>query len=183
MTAHSLTRRESLSLGIATLAGVGMASDADNGRRPLRTDFLFEMHADLDPPQELGRTPYGERKIYNVRQGQFSGPRMRGKILPGGADWLITRNDDSSALDVRITFQTDDDALIYVTYRGIVHLPSAAQAKWEAGESLQWPDYYFRVAPFFETSADEYLWLNNLIAIGVGEFTSNRVEYTVYAVK
>jgi hypothetical protein len=152
-------------------------------KRPLHTVFLLGMHADLDPPQELGRTPYGQRKIYNVRGGRFDGPRLRGKILPGGGEWLIQRNDDTSVLDVRVTFQTDDGALIYVDYRGLVYLPPAALAKWEAGKSMQWSEYYFRVAPFFETSAEKYLWLNNMMAVGVGEFTTSSVDYTVYEIR
>jgi hypothetical protein len=183
MMFRSLTRRESLALGIASLAGAGAVSAAETGKRPLSTDFLFEMHADLEPPQELGATPNGRRRIYNVRGGQFAGPRLRGKILPGGGDWLLERSDDTSVLDVRVSFQTDDDALIYVNYRGLVHLPPAARDKWEAGQPLQWSEYYFRTAPFFETSAEEYLWLNKVMAIGVGEFTATSVDYTVYEIK
>ena len=179
----SLTRRESLALGIASLAGVSSARAEEAAKRPLHTEFLLEMHADLEPPQELGKTPYGQRKIYNVRGGTFEGPRLRGTILPGGGDWLMERSDDTSVLDVRISFRTGDDALIYVSYRGLVYLPPPARAKWEAGQEMQWSEYYFRIAPFFETSAEKYLWLNKVMAIGVGEFTTHSVDYTVYEIK
>ena len=35
-------------------------------------------------------------------------------------DWLLLRADGAGQLDVRITIKTDDEALIYMRYEGIV---------------------------------------------------------------
>ena len=45
--------------------------------------------------------------------------------LGKGADWIIGRPDGSTTLDVRIVLQTDDDALIAMTYLGVRHGPQA----------------------------------------------------------
>jgi hypothetical protein len=42
---------------------------------------------------------------------RFEGDRLRGKVLPGGADWTLKRPDGVVELDLRITLQTDDGAL------------------------------------------------------------------------
>jgi hypothetical protein len=86
-----------------------------------RLEFLYEIQVDLEAPQAVGRGPHGVRNIFYVRSGRFQGPRLRGEVLPGGGDWFLVRPDDVGELDVRITLRTDDGALIYVTYRGLLH--------------------------------------------------------------
>ena len=89
----------------------------------LKTEFLCELSADLEAPQQIGTTPRGTRHIIYVKGGAFEGPKLKGMVLPGGGDWLLVRPDDASELDVRGTLQTDDGHLIYVQYRGIIHAP------------------------------------------------------------
>jgi hypothetical protein len=60
----------------------------------------------------------GRRLIIPVVGGHVEGPKLRGKVLPGGTDWIMVRGDGSFHLDVRITLQTDDDHLIGMTYGG-----------------------------------------------------------------
>ena len=72
------------------------------------------------PPQKLGAVPHGIRSIVPVTGGDFEGPRLRGKVLPGGGDWLLLRADGVLELDLRITLETDDHALIYMTFQGCV---------------------------------------------------------------
>jgi Protein of unknown function (DUF3237) len=45
-------------------------------------------------------------------------------------------------------------------------------------------DYYFRIAPFFETAATQYAWLNNVIAIGIGDRRADgHVYYSIFEVQ
>ena len=152
-------------------------------RRPLQHEFLFEISADLMPGQEIGRTPMGVRTIYYVTGGSFAGPRISGIVLPGGGDWLLQRGDGTALLDIRATLETDDGHLVYTNYRGYIYSPPHVLAKQKAGQPLEWSDYYFRTAPFFETSSEKYAWLNNVLAVGVGEFGDSTVAYSVYAIK
>ena len=61
---------------------------------PLLSDKpIFTIRSPLGDIQKLGNTPYGERRIINILGGTVEGPKLKGKILPGGADWQIVRAD------------------------------------------------------------------------------------------
>jgi hypothetical protein len=132
--------------------------------RPLMTVMLA-----VDPSQRLGRVPRGTRSIVPVTGGNFEGPRLRGTVLPGGADWLLLRSDDVLELDLRVTLETDDHALIYMTFQGLRHGPSEVFAAIGRGEVVDPTSYYFRTLPRFETSAERYAFLNRIVIVGVGE--------------
>ena len=116
-----------------------------------------------------GAVPHGTRSIVPVTGGDFEGPRLRGKVLPGGGDWLLLRADGVLELDLRITLETDDHALIYMRFQGLRHGPPDVIAALGRGEVVDPARYYFRTLPRFETSADKYAFLNRIITVGVGE--------------
>jgi Protein of unknown function (DUF3237) len=64
-------------------------------------------------------------------------------------------------------------------------VPSArCHCRLEKGETVDPGDYYFRVAPLFETSATHYAWLNNVVAIGIGHRRADgRVVYSIFEVR
>ena len=141
-------------------AVVGFAPDAfdenrvliPNERKTAMTSRpLMTVNIAAAPPQKLGTVPHGIRSIVPVTGGSFEGPRLRGKVLPGGGDWLLLRPDGVLELDLRITLETDDHALIYMTFQGLRH-----------GD-------YFRTLPRFETSTESYAFLNRIVSVGVGE--------------
>jgi hypothetical protein len=121
------------------------------------------------PSLQLGTVPHGVRTVIPVTGGDFEGPRLRGKILPGGGDWLLLRPDGVLELDLRITLETDDHALIYMTFQGLRHGPPDVIAALGRGEVVDPARYYFRTLPRFETSAEKYAYLNRIITVGVGE--------------
>jgi len=104
-----------------------------------------------------------------VSGGNFEGPRLRGRIVPGGGDWLLLRSDGVMELDLRITLETDDHALIYMTFQGLRHGPPDVIAALGRGEVVDPARYYFRTLPRFETSAERYAFLNRIITVGSGE--------------
>jgi hypothetical protein len=67
----------------------------------------------------VGDISYGERRIIPITGGSFVGPRLSGRVLPGGADWQVIRRDGITELEARYTLETDDGALIYVLNKGI----------------------------------------------------------------
>ena len=150
-------------------------------RKP-RLDHLFDMHADLETPQVIGAAPAGHRQIFNVKGGTFEGPRIKGTVLPGGADWMLMRTDGSAQLDVRVTLETGDGALIYTTYSGLAVLSPDVLGRIAGGEDVPLAEYYFYTNPMFQTGAEGYAWLNQTIAIGRGKALGGAVEYRVWAV-
>ena len=147
----------------------------------LRSEFLCSLTGLVAPPRDIGATPRGTRRFYPAIGGSFEGPRLRGEVLPDGGDWLLTRPDGVLEQDVRITLKTDDGAFIYVRYAGIRHGPPEVMARLAQGETVDPSEYYFRVAPMFETGAERYAWLNKILAVG-GARGSRRITFgTIYS--
>jgi hypothetical protein len=69
-----------------------------------------------------------------------------------------------------------------MAYRGGRHSSADIAARIAAGESVSASEYYLRTAPFFETAAPNYSWLNNIVAIGVGERTASGATYKVFEI-
>ena len=137
----------------------------------------------LRPFLDLGDTPLGNRRVFSVSGGQFTGDHLRGEVLPqASSDLLLGRADGSFQQDARLLLRTDDGALILMTYRGVRHASAEVDARAARGEHLSPSDYYLRTAPFFETSSPKYAWLNGIVAVGVGEREPDRVIYDVYEI-
>jgi hypothetical protein len=113
----------------------------------------MQLRLSTSPTRNVGHTPYGELSIFPVVGGTFEGERLRGKVLAGGADWVTKGPDDVLRLDLRITLETEDGALIQMTFTGI----------------RDDANHYFRTLPRFETASPKYAFLNRLLAVGIGE--------------
>jgi hypothetical protein len=140
---------------------------------------LLTLQVVVGQPQKLGAVPHGTRVIAPITGGSFEGPRLRGKVLAGGGDWTLLRSDGVLELDLRITLETDDGALIYLTSFGLRHGPPEVLAALARGESVDPSRYYFRTAPRFETGASQYAFLNRLIAIASGDRRPSGPIYTI----
>jgi hypothetical protein len=103
--------------------------------------------------EEIGSTPRGRLSIFPVTGGSFQGDRLRGKVLAGGGDWVTASANGTFELDLRVTLETDDGALIHMTLTGV---------RDDANN-------YLRTLPRFETAAPKYAFLNRLVAVGIGE--------------
>lgn len=146
----------------------------------MKLEHLVTYHADLKPPQQVGQGPTGTRSIFDVTGGSFEGPKMRGKILPSGGDWLLTGPDGVGRLDVRATFETDDGALVYMQYFGVIVVAGVGAEKAARGEATDYGDVYFMTQPRFETGDPRYAWLNSVVAVGEGRYGPGWVEYRVF---
>ena len=123
----------------------------------MRSRPLMTLRLNTAPSQDIGAGPHGTRVTFPITGGSFEGDRLRGKVLPGGDDWTVRRADGVMDLDLRITLETDDAALIHMTFEGI--------------RDDRAP--YFRTVPRFETAEPRYSFLNRLLAVGRGEIRSD----------
>jgi len=140
-----------------------------NPDTPPALEFVFAAHVHVAAPLDLGNVGKGARRIVPIGGGDFAGPRIRGSVLPGGADWQIIRDDGVAELEARYTLRTDDDALIYVRNLARRHGPPEVMAALAAGRPVDPARYYFRGVTFFETSAARYDWLTKTIIVCTGE--------------
>ena len=118
----------------------------------MRSRHLMTLRLDTAATEDIGTTPRGTLAIFPIRGGSFDG-RLRGRVLAGGADWVTTRVDGVIEVDLRVTLETDDGALIHMTFTGV---------RDDRRE-------YFRTLPRFETAAPQYAFLHRLLAVGTGE--------------
>jgi hypothetical protein len=148
----------------------------------LRLHGLFTAEIELAPAQELGTTPLGRRRVIGITGGRFSGERLAGRVVPGGADWQLIRADGVAWLDARYTLETRDGALIYVRNRGYRHGAPEVLARIAAGENVEPGEYYMRTTPLFETGDARYAWLNRMVCVASGARRPTAVELEVFEI-
>jgi|TARA_B100001996_G_scaffold340931_1_gene294703 hypothetical protein len=144
------------------LIGTAPMTSAQSPASNLESEFLMELLLDVDPQLDAGHT-----SIAPVTGGSFDGARLNGTVHDGGADW-ITQVSGHSSLDVRITLETDDGAIIYMTYKGVV-------ARSDSG-------LYWRVTPVFNTSSEKYDWLNHKVFVGKSKQVEGKVAYDIFEI-
>src|SRR3954464_10976680 len=140
---------------------------------------LMTLDVTVAGAQKVGNVPHGTRVISPVASGSFAGPRLRGKVLPGGGDWTLLRSDGVLELDLRITLETDDGALIHMTSFGLRHGPPEVLAALARGERVDPSAYYFRTMPRFETGHPKYAFLNRILAVSSGDRRAEGPIYTI----
>lgn len=153
------------------LAGIGLAADGPGTATaqdvalpsglvvtpvplvPPRTEFVYEAVVDIAPLVPLGDSPLGERRMVPITGGSFQGPRIRGKVLPGGADRQLVRKDGVRQLDALYEMQAEDGAILTVRNRVLIDDPAGG------------PRYAFST---LEITAPEgpHAWLNRAVYVG-----------------
>ena len=116
-------------------------------------EFVYEAIVDIADTNSLGQSPMGQRFIVNILGGEFDGPRLKGKVLPGGADRQLVRPDGVKELDALYEIQTNDGIVITVHNQVIIDMPS--------------PDQRYACSVVkFHAPAGHYEWLNKRIFVG-----------------
>lgn len=151
------------------------AASAQEVAPPPQLVFAFEILVEVADPTVIGTMPRGTRRVVEILGGRFEGPGIKGRVLPGGADWQLIRTDGFTEIDARYTLQTDSGRLIYVSNVGIRHAPPDVIKRLNAGEIVDQSKIYFRAVPKFETEAPELEWLMKSIFIASGERYPNGV--------
>jgi hypothetical protein len=146
-------------------------------------EYVMSYTATLREPEVIGPMPEGLRMNFYVTGGTFEGPNCKGSIVPVGGDWLTIRTDGVGVLDVRATLKTEDNALIYIAYTGILDVGPDGYAKALDGKL---PDAIaLRVASRMHTAHPKYQWMNRLQFVQFGDVKPSTltVRYDVYAMK
>ena len=146
----------------------------------MNSRLLMTLRVVVAKPQDIGAVPHGSRRTAPLSGGAFEGPRLRGTVLPGGsADWQLLRADGVLEMDLRLTLQTDDGALIEMRSFGLRHGPPEVMAAIARGETVDPAAYYFRTTPRFETAHPAYAFLNRILTVASGDRRPEGPIYTV----
>jgi len=130
---------------------------------PINSRPLMVLRLTTAATQEIGSTPQGTLTIFPIIGGSFEGERLRGRVLAGGGDWVTAHDNGTLTLDLRVTLETDDGALIHMTFTGV----------------RDDANHYFRTVPRFETAAAKYAFLNLLLAVGSAEIRPDGPVHTI----
>jgi hypothetical protein len=121
-------------------------------------EFVMQLQVTLDAPFSVGETPHGRRTVIPITGGTFEGPKLKGTILNGGADYQLGSTEGHRTdIEAIYNIKTDDGIYIHIRNCGIINMGQGEDGK---------PQFYFRCAPKFEAPADSrYAWLNNAIYV------------------
>ena len=159
-----------------TVADAGRADAEQDRQSPatahendtLKSELLFDLVFERGNPNAVGSVGVN-RVIVPVAGGTFEGPKLKGTVIGPSGDWIVGRPDGSSLLDMRMILQTEDEHKIYMSWRGVAY-------------TLANGTLFARVLSMFETSATKYLWLNNVVAVGVYRPMSGKIGYRIYQI-
>jgi hypothetical protein len=105
---------------------------------------VFEASLKLDQVYAVGKTPYGQRDVFVIREGPFSGAKIKGSVMPGGLDFQLSFSNGGMEIEQLFVLRTDDGKFIYLRSAG---------AAADQGDVRMVPDFE---AP----NASGYAWLN-----------------------
>jgi hypothetical protein len=148
----------------------------------LELDFAFEIVAELSAPLDHGPGRHGHRRINPIIGGSVTGPRLNGRVLPGGADYEWVRTDGSSVLQAHYVLEATDGTPIYIHNKGLFIASPEILRRIDAGEAVEDDFYYFRCSPIFEAPEGKHGWLSDRIFVGKGMFKQSHVIVKVFQV-
>jgi hypothetical protein len=144
--------------------------------------LVADLVVHVAPPIDVGETPHGVRRVVPLLGGTFSGPRVSGKMIPGGSDYQYWRNDGVTEIHARYILETDQGARIYVENTGLRHGPPEAMQRLAQGLPVDPAQIYFRSVARLETSAPDLAWMNRGIFLCSGARFPDRVDIRIFEV-
>lgn len=171
---------------ISTAAGVHAADVVKPTAEAIpKLDYLMTLHAPLHAPRPVG----GKLLVFHPRPGGWLlGKDWRASLESPTGDWVRVMENGSMRIDVRLVATLDDGELLYMSYGGVLKQPDAVSwSRFLKGERIAAPEWYYVIAPVFETASRKFAWLNDVQA--VGKFVSIQtgeqahVRFDIYAVR
>ncbi len=137
-----------------------------------KLELAFEEVVTLDKTVTVGDTAFGHRQFVPITGGIVSGPRLKGKVLPGGWDWQLLLSDGCMSLSADYMLQAEDGTIIHVSNQGML-------CGRDKGRTF--------TRPVFEAPKGAYDWLTTGTFLGVlsaaGDAAHPAVRITFYQAK
>lgn len=113
-------------------------------------------------------TQAGGRAFCKVTMGTVSGPRLNGRVVDDGGDWLVFRSDGTIDTDSRMMIAADDGTLLYMRSRGCIRAPSGAATGFHGDAQRDLAPHPYRCAPYFDAPPGPHAWLSQTLLLGTG---------------
>lgn len=128
----------------------------------------FTYHALVSSPHEVGVGPCGHRQYHEIARGVFEGPRLKGKLLGSGSDWMLVGADGFLRMDVRIQIETDNGAILCAHYFGPAEANQKLAQAFAASTPTEFSDQLIRSHWLLETGDPRYAWVNQAVFVAEG---------------
>lgn len=126
----------------------------------------------LAEPFMMPGGPYGTRAIVEITSASYAGDRLQATLKgAAAADWLVVSPQGIGLMDIRLTVETHDGALLYAAYHGRVDI----------SKGLEGAVVYS--TPLFETGDERYAWINSVQMVAKGVITSGVLRYEIYELR
>jgi len=146
-------------------------------------EFVFAARGAVDPPMVLGEVSGVQRRIVPIRGGPVEGPRLKGEVLPFGADWQNVRGDGTTEVLARYVIRAEDGTMIQVVNQGVRRASPPVIRRLLAGERVDPALVYFRATPTFDAPEGPHRWLTENLFVTAGQRRPDSVEIRFYAVR
>ena len=146
-------------------------------------DFVFEIRAEIGEALRGGPGRLGTRLHIPITGGTVAGPRLNGRVLPGGSDWILARPDGASLIDAHYTVLADDGTPIYVHNRGLRVSSAEVLARLQRGEAVAPEEMYFRTAPVFDAPDGPHGWLSDHLFVATLRREANCIVVQVFVLR
>jgi hypothetical protein len=157
------------------------ASDGPAAPTPGLT-HVFSLRGELAPPVEQGEIDGRRRRFIPVTGGRVYGPRLQGRVLPGGGDWQAVGSDGLTNVLARYYLETADGTVIGVTNTGVRTATPEVIEMLTQGIEVGADEYYFRTSPVFEVRPGPHEWLRRRLFVARGIRRPDHVIVDFYAV-
>lgn len=149
---------------------------------PIALEHVFDLFVAVATPVEIGDVGARDRRVIAITGGEAKGPRLNGRILPGGADFQVIEASGLTHLHARYVVEADDGALVYIENDGIRWGEPEDLDRLRRGLPVDPGRIYFATAPRFETAHPDHAWLMRSTFVAKGVRRPDRVEISVYRV-
>jgi hypothetical protein len=118
----------------------------------LDAELIMELKVDCPERLEVGANDFGYLRAIMISGGRFDGEKLRGEVVPGGADWNMGYGGDnvdtvtSAKIFAKYLLKTDDG-----TYIAIENLGYKSRVK---------ENSVIATMPTFHAPRGKYEWLN-----------------------
>ena len=104
---------------IAAIPALAQDAPADLGTMPgpeqfPKVEFVFEEHVTLAPAAVLGKTALGHRQYIPITGGTIAGPKLNGRVIPGGWDFQLRYEGGCGTLSADYFLEADDGTVIHI---------------------------------------------------------------------
>lgn len=104
---------------LLSTAASGQPAQAELGAMPSeeqfpKVEFVFEERVTLAPAVVLGDAPSGHRQYIPITGGTIAGPKLNGRVIPGGWDYQNRLASGCFSMTADYFLEADDGTVIHI---------------------------------------------------------------------